>query len=260
MNAAIHHPGRVVAIGVAVAIALLALMPGTWGAALAQTAGTPSAGTTATPTATTVPAGESATIQAASDKTITIPAGALSEDATLTSQPIFDNETADEIATAAIFASLDIPTPDEVEDGAAVVISIFQLDATDADGNDIAFDEPVEMTFELTPEVLAAAGGDANNVVLQFFDEDTNQWTAVSCSGSGTTLTCQLPHFSVWALTVRTQQETGPGQAATPAPADTGMGATSDTGATNVTAIVLGIVALAGIAGVGSRLVLRRRA
>lgn len=43
MTALTHHPRRALALGVAIAIALLALLPGTWSGALAQTAGTPPA-------------------------------------------------------------------------------------------------------------------------------------------------------------------------------------------------------------------------
>ena len=259
MNAVIHHPGRALALGLAITIALLALLPGSWGDALAQTAGAPT--TTATPTSTSVAAGAAATVAPAPNKTIRIPAGAINEAATITSQPILDNDSGQAIAVAEVFASINVPTPDEVEDGGSVVISVFSLDALDADGNEVTFDEPVEMDFEISPEVLAAAGGDASNVVLQFFDEDSGEWTPVSCTGSGTTVTCSLPHFSIWALTVRTQAAGQAGTpATTPSPANTGMGdAGTDSGATNTVAILLGAVALAGVVGVGGRFAVRRR-
>lgn len=257
MNTAIQHPGRVVAIGVAITIALLALLPGSWGNALAQTAGVPT--TTATPTSTAVVAGASATVAPAPNKTIRIPAGAIGENATITSQPIVDNDSGSDIAVAEVFASINVPTPEDVESGDAVVISVFSLDALDANGDEITFDEPVEMDFELSPEVLAAAGGDASNVSLQFYDEDAGTWTSVECTGSGSTLTCSLPHFSIWSLTVLTQAPgQAPGQAATPSPANTGMG-TAESGATDTLAILLGAAALAGIVGVGGRYALRHR-
>ena len=53
--------------------------------------------------------------------------------------------------------------------------------------------------------------------------------------------------------------DVGPGQVTTPAPADTGMGAATESGATDTMAIVLGLVALAGILGVGARFALARR-
>lgn len=259
MNTALHHPGRVIAIGVAISIALLALLPGSWGDALAQTAGQPT--TTATATSTVVSVDTEATVATAPNKVITIPAGALSEDATIISQPILDNDSGEPVAVAEVFASVNVPTPEEVEDGSAVVVSVFSLDALGADNEEVTFDEPVQMTFELSPEILTAAGGDANNVVLQFFDEDTGNWTAVECSGSGNSVTCSLPHFSVWALVVRTQTAatSDPEQAVTPAPANTGMGSTG-TGASDSTAILLGLLASAGLAGAGAKFALGRRA
>lgn len=263
--------GKVIAFAVAIAVALLALVPGAWGPALAQTAGTPTPSPTATATATTVPAGASATVVAAPNKTVSIPAGAVPVEATVTFQPAADVESdptsaASQTVVASALLALDVPIPAEVQSGGGVIASVFVLEALDADGNEISFDEPVTMTFDLTPEILAAAGGDANNVVLQFFDEDTGQWTPVSCTGSGTTLTCELPHFSVWALVIQTGDDAAPPQegtatatpATTPGPAATGSGVFGSEDGSNMGLLLAGIVAVVVLGGAGARLAVRR--
>ena len=49
------------------------------------------------------------------------------------------------------------------------------------------------------------------------------------------------------------------GSGVVPSPADTGMGVTEESGATNPLAIALGVLALAGIAGAGARFAIGRR-
>lgn len=264
MNRTTSPPtGRIVAFGAAVAVTLLALLPGAWSAAVAQTAGTPTPTATATATTTTVAAGASATIQAGDDLQINIPAGATSELVEVTFQPVLD-ETDDptspsaQAAVAQALIALGVPSPSDVNSGDAVIASLFLLEAVDADGNDVTFDEPVILTFDLTPEILAAAGGNANNVVLRFFDEATQEWTAVPCSASGSTLTCELMHFSVWALLI---QDEAPAQATptAPAPADTGTGIIEGgSGSTDGVLLLVAVLGLAGVAGLGARFAVRR--
>lgn len=257
MNAAIHHPGRVIAIGVAVAIAIMALLPGSWASAqTVTTTSTPVPTVSIQPTVVTVPPNASATVQAGASTTLRVPAGSLSEGATITVGVAI--QTGGAPISAQSFTDLGVPPPPAAT-GNGVVLSVFNLDAITSGGTEATINEPVEIDFELTAEQLAAAGGDANNVELQFLDTTVTPaaWTSVSCSGSGTTVTCTLPHFSLWALAIR--EVADPGQVATPSPADTGMGATAESGATNTMAIALGVVALAGILGAGAKFAMGRR-
>lgn len=267
MNRMTMTHGKVIAFGIAIAVALLALAPGTWAPALAQTAGTPTPEPTAAATETTVPAGEAATLEAGAGKTIDIPAGATTVEATVSFTPAVDVESdptgqASQDAVTSALATLGVSVPDEVEAGDAVVASVFLLEAVDADGNPITFDEPVTMQFDLTPEILAAAGGDANNVELQFFDEAADAWVPVACTGSGNTLTCELPHFSVWALVVQTAAsdgDAGDNQVVTPVPANTGSGVSEAGGSGTNLGLLMGVLALIAVAGgLGAHFVMGR--
>lgn len=240
-----QHRGKV-AFALTIALGLFALLPGAWGAALAQTAGQP----TSQPTVEeTVGAGEQATIPASDQVTIEIPAGAVAVDAVITfrsagdasSSDINDDDVQDTLQQAIV--SLGVIVPPAVSSGDALLVQVFVLDALDEDGNEITFDEPVTIEIELTDEILEAAGGDASNIVLQFFDEATNQWTPVACTASGNTLSCDVDHFSVWSLVV---QVSGTGGTGAPSPSDTGDGVTEG----NATAWIVAL--LAGVAVVGT--------
>jgi hypothetical protein len=79
----------------------------------------------------------------------------------------------------------------------------------------------VVMTFPVTPEMLALAHGDKSNIVLQYFDEATKQWSDAGvrqvADPRADAATFAVSHFSVWALIVRTPIPTPPAAAATPA-------------------------------------------
>jgi hypothetical protein len=141
-----------------------------------------------------------------------------------------------------------------------LVLSVFNMTALE-NGTEVTVDGPVTMAFDLTPEQLAAAGGDANNAKLQFWDTEATPpaWTQVTCSGSGSTVTCTLPHFSTWALTIEVAEGAGDGGGVVPAPADTGTGLTGgDAGGNNVAWLVAVLAAVAAVGGVGARLVVGR--
>src|SRR5690606_28205589 len=107
-------------------------------------------------------------------------------------------------------------------------------------------------------------GGDANNAGLQFWDTQATPaaWVSVECTGSGNTVTCTLPHFSTWALTIQAPAAGGDDQGApvTPAPADTGTGlVASEGGSGSNLGALLGIaVALAAAGGLGARYAVKR--
>jgi len=252
--------GKVIAFSAAIALGLLALLPGTWGSALAQTSGTPSA----TPDTVTIPTTEfvfdggdaAPSFEVTPTISLQIPAGALPDGTTITVGSV-DTNPADLGLLASDLAGIGITSlPPAAEDG-GFVLSVFNIDALT--GDEEAFvDGPVTMTFDLTPEQLAAAGGDANNAKLQFWDTEATPagWTQVTCSGSGSTVTCTLPHFSTWALTIEVADADGVGEV--PAPADTGTGLTGDAGGSNVAWLVAALAAVAVVGGAGARLVMGR--
>jgi|GEM_PF-4578522 len=266
MNALTHHPRRALALGVALAIALLALLPGTWGTALGQTAGAP----TPSPTTVTVPVTPGATTTApltgsnAGTKTVTVPAGAFTQAVEVRNElRTFQQTVSDGLVINGVrYSPPVVITSAEVVQVSTVVLEVFDLAALTAGNEEVQPGEPVTLSFELSAETLAAAGGNPNNVRLAFYDEDSDSWQDVTCAVVGTALECTLPHFSLWALYA--VQEQAPSQegtpATTPSPANTGMGASgTDSGATNTVAIILGAVALAGVLGAGGRYAMGRR-
>lgn len=255
--------GRLIASVAAMAIALLALAPGAWSVARAQTAGTPTP--TPTPTSTTVPAGEGSTTEPTSDTTLTVDPGTFAVDVTITYTPRAD--TSSTVGTPAAAQTmqaqlqiLGVPPPPAVASGDSEIAEIFELDATQVGGGEIdesGFLKPVEISIDLTPEILALAGGNALNVTLQFFDEATGLWTPVSCAASGAALVCQLPHFSVWALIVAAA---APAPPPAPAPAPTGTGLLDDGESRSALPLVLaGVLAAGLVGGLGAKLALARR-
>lgn len=260
MNAISHHPGRVVAVGVLVAVALMALLPGSWVSAQTTTAGTP---TQVTVTATTVTVNPTATttVTLAQGSGLTIPPGALPPGATLNLQPLNPQTL------------LSNPPPTTVPGsgpgtGAPVfVAAAFSIEVENLPvGADGTLLEPATFSFTLTPEQIAALDG-ATPAAL-FLDSSGN-WVsggdtctppaASSWDPATGVLSVSVCHFSEWIVLGEQRADVDPGQVTTPSPADTGMGAATESGATDTMAIVLGLVALAGILGVGSRFALARR-
>lgn len=256
MNAISNHPGRVVAIGVVVAVALMALLPGSWVSAQ-TTGGTP---TTVTVTPTTVTVDTTATVTTtvplAAGSSLNIPPGAdIPPGTTLTLEPLDP------------LILLNNPPPTSVSDtGAPVfVAAAFSIDLS----SDVTFtaDNPASFTFTLTPEQIAALDGATPEVL--FFDAASGTWldggatctppTSPTWNPTTGELTIAVCHFSDWIVVGEQRADVDPGQVTTPSPADTGMGTGTESGATDTMAIVLGLVALAGILGVGTRLALARR-
>jgi len=142
----------------------------------------------------------------------------------------------------------------------ALVLEMFSLDAL-VDGSTVQPGEPVQLEFEVTPEMLAAAGGNPNRIRLAFRDEDAARFQDVRCAVdravTPNTVVCSLPHFSLWVLYVAPEEAPVAAQAV-PVPADTGMGASASSGVTDPMAIALGLLALVGIGGLSARFAVRR--
>ena len=68
-------------------------------------------------------------------------------------------------------------------------------------------------------------------------------------------MTCQLPHFSVWAIVAEQPAE---GTDVAPAPADTGTGRTSTGDSASTVWLVGTLVVVAVLSGVGARYAVRR--
>lgn len=67
------------------------------------------------------------------------------------------------------------------------------------------------MTWSFTPQDLAAAGGDFANLLMIGYNETTKVWTPVKqVSKTATSVTFEVPHFSLWAYAVRTPGVTPP--------------------------------------------------
>jgi hypothetical protein len=181
---------------------------------------------------------------------VVIPPGALPEDAQITLTPL-------QTVTG---GAGNLPAAP----AGATVVAIFSIEAVAADdGQPITqLNAPVTLNVTVTPEALAAAGGNAGAISVQFVNS-AGAWQAVSCSVSGSTLSCSTDHFSLWGLIATsagqaTPTATTPGATGTmppggtsPRPPATGMGVTEDDGSFNLglALAALGAVIAAGAAG-----------
>ncbi|MGE3961606.1 MAG: hypothetical protein AB7F65_08005 [Dehalococcoidia bacterium] len=310
---ALANARRAIVLGLAIALVAVALLPGAWGTALAQTAGPvtstdPTTGTTTTTTTqpdgtrvtetvrtdgttstvTETPSGETTTVVVVPNQgtvtvvaapnqpvtvtvapanpntdtslqvdvlatTLSVPAGTLSADETIS--------IVEQSFTLAIVLGIQDATQigfntqsQTTAPGTIVPVRVFELGVQKADGSSGQIAQPIEMTWEFTPDVLLAAGGDFANLLMITYDPDTETWSQVKqVSHTATSATFEVPHFSLWAFAYRAAAP------AVPTPADTGMGAAEETGATNPLAIALGAAALLGIAGLGARFAIARR-
>ncbi len=310
---ALANTRRAVVLGLAIALIATALLPGAWGTALAQTAGTvtstdPTTGTTTTTTTqpdgtrvtetvrtdgttstvTAKPSGETTTVVTVPNQGTVTVVQAPNQPVTVTVAPANPNtDSTMQIGTLSI--SLDVPggtlSADETisivessfslaivlgiedatrigfntqaqaaEPGTIVPVRVFELEVQKSDGSSGQIQKPIEMTWDFTPDVLRAAGGDFANLLMITYDPDTETWTQVKqVSHTDTSATFEVPHFSTWAFAYRAAAP------AAPSPADTGMGVTEDSGATNPLAIALGVFALVAVAGLGARVAMGRR-
>ena len=211
-------------VALAAAAAMLALValdggPGGTRAFAQQGYGTPPVvGGTTNPTTgeTTFPVSDAtgATVSTA-EVTLTIPPGALPAGVT----------------TVSVDDDVTLP-PGTPPPPGGTIVAPFSMTARDAAGNPFTgtFDSPFTITTRVPPEALAAAGGNAANLVLAFFNTNTNTWQQVPCTASGNTLTCQLSNLSLWGYLVRTgaQPPQQPGTGTTQQP---GAGTTQQPGA-----------------------------
>jgi hypothetical protein len=250
---------KIVAIGATIAVTLLALLPGAWSTAVAQTAGTatptPTATATATTTATATPtASSTATATATATPTATKtpvvnviqnPGGGSTQTTTVTgtATATVGNSATDGGVSLSIPAAsmpagstvtvtapptLTAVTTTSGATASVTIAAIMNLEAVDSDGDPITeFAEPVTVRVNIPEEVWATvlANTSANPTVkVSTFNVATGTTTVVECTvvnmATGV-VDCALPHFSQWALEVgfAVPEGTDPGDVA---PSDTG--------------------------------------
>jgi hypothetical protein len=158
--------------------------------------------------------------------------------------------------------------PETLEDNPPPAGNFVAASFTIDIGSETPLDEPATISFELTPEQIAALE-DGSTPNLLFFDTETGTWSegGSTCTPPSTpvwnppTLSVEVCHFSDWIVVGQLGADaTDAPPATTPSPANTGMGASgTESGATNTVAIILGAVALAGVVGAGGRYAMGRR-
>ena len=287
------HPRSLITLGVALALVVLALFPGGWASAQTQTAGTPTPLTsceagfnltgagTCVKTVTNTP--QTFTVQTAGQTTTL---GGLGNGGTV-EVVIPPNYPAG--------AQLAIQTTSTITvDGngqTTTVSEVVSIQCTgNCDGTPVTFRMSLELTLGF--QDFSCAALNLPDLCVAFFVNDlasaanlgtSNGYHAISfgivtgetAPGSGpeqaaptAVLARILPGGIIegdlppgnWGIEFQAPAaDVGPGQVTTPSPADTGMGAAAESGATDTMAIVLGLVALAGILGVGARFALGRR-
>lgn len=284
MKRMFQRPSRIWVVSSVALVAALALLPGSWQVAVAQTgspAPTATATFTATPTATstTLPTtGGTVTVPNAG-LTLNFGQGALGANTKVDFTPLVSvpplsptataltqgqqTLTAQQTNTAAVnaLAAQNVPPPPVVASGGGVIQSLFQLDATNTTSNSrvTVFNAPVTLAIVVPPGTLSLAGGNLANVQVFRFSETTRTWVQVSCTTGAGGLNCSTPGFSLWALVVATQLAAGPAQQAPagPRPANTGTGVADDS---NSLVPMLALVLAAGsLVGVGAYAMRRRR-
>jgi len=298
VHALTHRPRRALAFGVAIAIALIALLPGAWGTALGQTAGAPPPPAVVTVTVVvdgtstqviTTPGGLASIILPPGSQitsvslTVTTSPAAVSSEAAASTQAVTNfieelggaawilgnlstvNFAGSNIQVGYVFAvSFDSAAsalgvgPQLVMNGGA--LAQLQLSQEAFQTAELAV--AAVGTLNVLPETLAQVGGDLSRLIVVYVDPANNVVEAVTMlpsPGPGV-LAFEFTKAGSYAVIVAalTPEELADVPAA-PSPADTGMGDT-ESGATNTLAIILSVVALAGILGAGSLAVSRRRA
>ncbi|MGE3856738.1 MAG: hypothetical protein AB7G21_07260 [Dehalococcoidia bacterium] len=173
------------------------------------------------------------------------------------------------------------------EPGSITPVRVFEMTVKTGSGGVGQIDKPIRMTWDFKPEHLAAAGGDFANLLMIGQDATTGKWSPVpQVAKTATSVTFEVPHFSLWAFAVRT-----PGAVATPAapqatpaagttpaagattaptaptpvsgvvprPANTGTGIPAEAGTSLNLLAVAASVLLLGTAAGGTALAVRRR-
>lgn len=244
--------GALVALGVAALVALLAFAPGSWGTVYGQTVPP----TSDPPVVETIDGNTGGTVDAGTVE-VTFPPGAVPDDVEVA-------VTEPSIVTDDDLADLGLPDPPTTPAGATVITAVFSLEAVGPDGTPFdqnnPFDQPVTLTLDVPPETLAAAGGDLDNVVLAFFNTATGNWQTVSCSPAGTQLSCEVDHFSIWALFAVQDAGSGAGSGTSPQPPATGTGLGDSSGETSLPWIALagGVLAAVILGGMAVRRTVRQ--
>src|SRR5205823_625641 len=94
----------------------------------------------------------------------------------------------------------------------------FNVTLTDSSNNALhQLSHPLLITFPYTAADLSTAGGDVSRILVQFFDSGTSSWNTLTIVSSDTlhqTVTAQVNHLSLFALTIYT----GPGSPPTNTP------------------------------------------
>ncbi len=223
-------------------VVAIALLPGTWSTAVAQTGGgeiaptsvststatsttTVTSTTTSTATSTAAPTATSTTLPAAGGSvtvpnaglTINFGQGALSTNTKVDFTPLVPAPTtttttpqqAQQTSTAAVqsLTSQNVPPPPGVGGtGGSLIQSLFTLDASSTTNGEKTntFNAPVTLAIVVPPATLGLAGGNLANVQVFRFNETNRAWVQVACSASATGLSCSTSGFSIWALVVAT--------------------------------------------------------
>ena len=178
-------------------------------------------------------------------------------------------------------------------------VKIFELNVKNQNGTDGQIAKPVLITWDFTPGDLARVGGNISNLLMIGYDETTKTWSAAKqVSSTSTSVTFEVPHFSLWAFATRntvatqpappvaatpgttvptTVPTTPPAQAETPAaaaaagagaavppgaviprPANTGTGIPLESGMNEVRPYALAVICLGVVGGIALRTVRRR--
>ena len=292
MNAISHHPGRVAAIGVVIAVALMALLPGSWVSAQ-STAGTPTPLTSCAADFTLTDAGTCVKTVTNTPQTFTVQTSGQ----TTTLGGLANGGTVEVVIppTYPAGAQLAIQTTSTITvDGngqTTTVSEVVSIQCTgNCDGTPVLFRMNLQSVIGFTDFSCAALqlADDCQAFFVTGLDSaaslgTSNGYHAISFGiVTGETAPASGPEQAAptavlarilpggiiegdlppgnWGIEFQAPPaDVGPGQVTTPAPADTGMGAATESGATDTMAIVLGLVALAGILGVGARFALARR-
>ncbi len=285
MNVALNHPRRLVVLGVALALVVAALLPGTWRSALAQTAGTPPPPPPATVSVTVVVNNQVETIVTTPGglASLSIPPGSQITSIALdvVTSPGASSATAD-AALAAVIDFIDSAGLTGSASGTEVGY-LFEIDFNPSQAANFMTSQPMVMngitftqlggtvfqagsvlpepgvaTLNVLPETLAQVGGDLSRIFVVFVDPDagvTEEVTMLPSPGAGQ-VAFEFTKEGSYAVMIRQIAVDAP---AAPSPAETGMGAAEESGAKNPLAIALGAAALLGIAGLGARVAMGRR-
>lgn len=299
MKRILQRPSRMwVSVGVALVVAV-ALLPGSWRPAVAQTAGPPTPSPTAPATPATTPAATftatptaTATVLPVAGGTVTVPnagltlnfgAGALGANTRVDFTPlvappvVLPNappltpvlllQQAQQTSGTALqtLTAQNVPPPPGVAVGGgagSLIQSLFRLDATNVATNaDVTtFNAPVTLAIVVPPGTLSLAGGNLANVQVFRFNEATRVWVQVACTAGAGGLSCSTSGFSLWAMVVVTQVAAAPGQPAAPvAPRPAATGTGLAEGSMSLLPMMALVLAAGSLVGAGAYAVRRRR-